>query len=169
MEYTQFLVMLNLVRGLTWKRYLWRVEPFGTVVWMSYRLHIFWILLARSLTLGRHIEVSNNTRILNSCTRLCLTELEQVTPCCIAMIKIYLLHFILERVAKGLILVMCEMRVGDGTDCNILIPSSSDDSSTSSSFCWVAQPEVTEGRKPLSQAGSYCLQLQLEPQLTYSN
>ena len=53
--------------------------------------------------------------------------------------KIYLSHFILERVAKRLILVMCERWVGNRTDCNILTPSSSDYSSTSSSFCWAAQ------------------------------
>ena len=34
---------------------------------------------------------------------------------------------------------MCERWVGDGTDCHILTPSSSDYSSTSSSFCWAAQ------------------------------
>ena len=34
---------------------------------------------------------------------------------------------------------MCERWVGDGTDCNILTPSSSGHSSTSSSFCWAAQ------------------------------
>ena len=49
-------------------------------------------------------------------------------------------HFIIERVVKGLMLVKCERWVGDGTDCNILTPSSSDYSSTSSSFCWAAQP-----------------------------
>ena len=54
--------------------------------------------------------------------------------------KIYLSHFILERVVKGLLLVMYERWVGDGTDCHILTPSSSDYSSTSSSFCWTAQP-----------------------------
>ena len=54
--------------------------------------------------------------------------------------KIYLTHFILERVAKGLMLVVSERWVGDGTDCHILTPSSSDYSSTSSSFCWAAQP-----------------------------
>ena len=37
-------------------------------------------------------------------------------------------------------LFMCEGWVGDGTDCYILTPSSSDYSSTSSSFCWAAQP-----------------------------
>ena len=38
-------------------------------------------------------------------------------------------------------LVMCERWNGDGTDCHILTPSSSDHySSTSSSFCWAAQP-----------------------------
>ena len=37
-------------------------------------------------------------------------------------------------------LVMCQRWVGDRTDCNILTPSSSDHSSTSSSFCWAAQP-----------------------------
>ena len=62
--------------------------------------------------------------------------------------KIYLSHFILERVAKGLILIMCERWVGDGTDCNVLTPSYSDYSSTSFSFCWAAQQRVTEGRKP---------------------
>ena len=38
--------------------------------------------------------------------------------------KIYLSHFILERVAKGFMLVMCERGVGDGTGCHILTPSS---------------------------------------------
>ena len=45
-----------------------------------------------------------------------------------------------ERVAKGLMLVMCERWVGNGTDCHILTQSSFDHSSTSSSFCWAAQP-----------------------------
>ena len=56
--------------------------------------------------------------------------------------KIYLSHFILERVAKGLILVMRVRLVGDGTEYNILTPSSFDYSSISSSFCWAAQPGV---------------------------
>ena len=66
--------------------------------------------------------------------------------------KIYLSNFILERVARGLIMVMCEMWVGDKTDCNILTPSSSDYGSTSSSFCWAAQPG-SWGHKP--SAGSW--------------
>ena len=37
-------------------------------------------------------------------------------------------------------LVICERWVGDGTDWNILTPGSSGHSSTSSSFCWAAQP-----------------------------
>ena len=41
------------------------------------------------------------------------------------LIKTYLSHFMLERVAKGLILVMCEWWVGDGADCHILTTSSS--------------------------------------------
>ena len=61
--------------------------------------------------------------------------------------KIYLSHFIFERFAKGLILVMCERWVRDGTDCNILTPTSSDYSSTFSSFCWAAQPG-SRGPKP---------------------
>ena len=61
--------------------------------------------------------------------------------------KIYLSHFILERVAKRLMLVMCERWVGDGTDCQILTPSSSDHCSTSSSFCWATQPG-SWGSKP---------------------
>ena len=48
---------------------------------------------------------------------------------------------------------MCERWVGDGIDCNILTPSSSDYSITSFSFCWAAQPCITEGRKPF--AGSW--------------
>ena len=41
MEFTEFLVMLNSLSGLTWKRYLWRVEPLVNIVLMSYGLHIF--------------------------------------------------------------------------------------------------------------------------------
>ena len=70
--------------------------------------------------------------------------------------KIYLSHFILERVAKGLMFFMCERWVGDGTDCPILTPSSSDHSSTSSSFCWAAQPWVL-------RAQALCLKLVLTP------
>ena len=86
-------------------------------------------------------------------------------------IKIYLLHFILERVAKGLY-VGGELE--KERDCHTLAPSSSDHSSTSSSFCWAAQLGVTEGPSPLSGAGSHsagipsptatgthCLELQL--------
>ena len=58
--------------------------------------------------------------------------------------KIYLSHFI-ER-------VVCERWVGDWTDCNILTPSSSDYSSTSFSFCWAAQPGVTQGHKPSAES-----------------
>ena len=58
MEYSQFLIMLNSVGGLAWKRYLQRVEPLVNIVLMSYGLHILWILLARSLTWGRHTVVS---------------------------------------------------------------------------------------------------------------
>ena len=43
---------------------------------------------------------------------------------------------------KGCKRVVCERWVEDGTDCNILTPSSSDYSSTSFSFCWAAQPGV---------------------------
>ena len=51
--------------------------------------------------------------------------------------KIYLSHFILERVAKGCV---WEVSWRWNRDCNILTPSSSDYSSISSSFCWAAQP-----------------------------
>ena len=53
-----FLVMLNSVGWLTQKRFLQRVEPLENIVLMSYGLHIFWILSARSLTYGRHTVVS---------------------------------------------------------------------------------------------------------------
>ena len=52
--------------------------------------------------------------------------------------KIYLSHFI----RNGCERVVCNRWVGDGTDCNILTPSSFVFSSTSFSFCWVAQPGV---------------------------
>ena len=39
-EYTQFLIILNSVGGLTPKRYLGRVEPLVNIVLMSYGLHI---------------------------------------------------------------------------------------------------------------------------------
>ena len=64
---------------------------------------------------------------------------------------------------------MCERWVGDWTDCNILTPSSSDYSSTSFSFGWAAQPGAPEGPSSLLGAGSHCLELQLELQLTDSN
>ena len=74
--------------------------------------------------------------------------------------SIYLSHFILERVAKGLMLVMCERWVGDGERLQHIDPK----------FLWLWQhfflnwgPEV---QSPLSGAGSHCLELQLELQLT---
>ena len=63
--------------------------------------------------------------------------------------KIHLSHFILERVA----LVMCERWVGDGTDCNILTPSSSISALLPNSaglLNW-----GPEGPSPLSSAGSH--------------
>ena len=50
MEYTQFLVMLNSVEGLTRKRYLRRAEPLVNILLVSYGLHILQILSARPLT-----------------------------------------------------------------------------------------------------------------------
>ena len=54
--------------------------------------------------------------------------------------KIYLSHFILERVAKGLISVMCEKWVGDRDRQQHIDPKFLCSSSTYSSFCWAAQP-----------------------------
>ena len=56
--------MLNSVDGLTWKRYIRRVEPLVNPVLMSYGLHIFWILSSSSLTQGRHTVMS--FRVLSS-------------------------------------------------------------------------------------------------------
>ena len=53
---------------------------------------------------------------------------------------IYLSHFILKRVAKGWCWLCVRGELETERDCYILTPSSSDHSSTSSSFCWVAQP-----------------------------
>ena len=65
--------------------------------------------------------------------------------------KIYLSHFI----RKGCERVMCERWVGDWTDCNILIPTSSVFSSTSFSFCSAAQPGI------LGAGSHYSVLLQL--------
>ena len=58
MDYIQFLIMLNSVGGLTWKRFLRRVEPLVIIVLISYGQHILWILSTRPLTYGRHTVVS---------------------------------------------------------------------------------------------------------------
>ena len=76
--------------------------------------------------------------------------------------KIYLPHFILERVAKGLMLVMCERWVGDWDRLLHDDPKFSDHRSTSSSFCWAAQP-----RSLRTQA--LCLELILNPRNPISN
>ena len=58
-------------------------------------------------------------------------------------------------------LVMCERWDRDGErDCHILTPSSSDHSSTSSSFCWAAQPGSL-------RAQALCLELVLTPRASY--
>ena len=61
MEYTQFLVMLYSVRGLTRRRCLQRVEPLLNVVPISYGLHIFWIFSAKPLkiNIAQALEVEN--------------------------------------------------------------------------------------------------------------
>ena len=65
--------------------------------------------------------------------------------------KIYLSHFILERVAKGLMLVVCERWVGDGDRLLHVDPKFFfDHSSTSFVFWLAAQPWVTEGPSALS-------------------
>ena len=58
---------------------------------------------------------------------------------------------------KGSERVVCKRWVGDGTDCNILTPSSSDYSSTSFSFCWAAQPGVQRTTSPLSVCSWFSL------------
>ena len=87
------------------------------------------------------------------------------------LIKMYLSHFIRERVSKRLWKGWCWFceRGGleTGTDCYIFAQSS-DHSSTSSSSCWAAKPWVTEGplELVLTPRASNCdrkwLQLQLE-------
>ena len=58
--------------------------------------------------------------------------------------KIYLPHFILERVAKGLMLVVCERWVGDGDRLlHIDLKFFFNHSSTSFAFWLAAQPWVT--------------------------
>ena len=69
--------------------------------------------------------------------------------------KIYPSHFI----RKGCVRVVSERWVGDWTDCNILIPSSSVFSSISFSFCCLLN-RGSWGPSPLLGAGSHCLELQ---------
>ena len=64
---------------------------------------------------------------------------------------------------------MCERWVGDWTDCNILKPSSSDYSSTFFLILLGCSTGSSEGPNPQLGAGSHCLELQLELQLTDSN
>ena len=64
--------------------------------------------------------------------------------------KIYLSHFI----QNGCERVACERWVGDWTNCNILTPSSFVFSSTSFSFCWVAQLGFLRAHSPLLGTGS---------------
>ena len=70
-------------------------------------------------------------------------------------IKIYLSRFILEKVAKGLMLIMCERWVGDGDRLLHIDPKVSlTIAALLSHLGWAAQPWVTEGPSPLSAAGS---------------
>ena len=66
----------------------------------------------------------------------------------------YTSHTLCER-------VVCEMWVGDWTDCNILTPSSSDYSSTSFLILLDCSTGGPECPSPLLGAGSHCLELQL--------
>ena len=56
---------------------------------------------------------------------------------------------------------MCERWVGNWTDCNILIPSSSDYSSTSFLILLCCSSRGPEGQSSLQGAGSHCIELQL--------
>ena len=67
-------------------------------------------------------------------------------------VKIYLSHFI----RKGWYWLCVRGELETVTDCHILTQSSSDHSSTSSSFCWAAQPWV-------QRAQALCLELVLTP------
>ena len=67
--------------------------------------------------------------------------------------KIYFSHFI----RNGCEWVMCERRVGDWTDCNILTPNSSVFSSTSFSFCWAAQSGVLRAQPSLGTGSHYSI------------
>ena len=76
--------------------------------------------------------------------------------------KIYLSHFMW----KGCERVVCERWVGDWTNYNIFTPSSSDYSSISFLILLGCSTEGPESPSPLLGAGSHCLELQLELQLT---
>ena len=71
-------------------------------------------------------------------------------------IKKYTSHTLFSKgLRKGWCWLCVRGELETEIDCHILTPSSSDPSSTSSSFCWAAQPWVTEGQGPLSGAGSH--------------
>ena len=73
-------------------------------------------------------------------------------------IKINLSHFILERVAKGLMLVMCERWAGDGNRLQHIVLLKvllATIAALLPHLGWAAQPWVAEGPNPLSGADSH--------------
>ena len=119
----------------------WKKDNISWYTHIKHLMYICCITMIQLSTIRIHIHTETKSTIMT-------TSMNERTH---FFRKIYLSHFILERVAKGLMLVMCERWVGDGTDCNILTPSSSDYSSTSSSFCCILSPTGTATRTELTR------------------
>ena len=108
------------------ERHLWFRPGFSSIV-----LHILFVLLdwlKRWEVSGRKAVVLLYTHIHADVSRNIMTMFNDERTH--FFIKIYLLHFILERVAKGLCSLCVRGELETGTDCYILTPSSSDHSST---------------------------------------
>ena len=121
---------------------------------------LFFLLLIMFLIIFRRVYNNLDTKVVYIFLMMCLVEfagkIVTYTYACGNIInnnderthffrKTYLSHFIWKDCER----VVCERWIGDWTDCNILTPSSSGHSSTSS-FCWAAQPESWEPKPSVS-------------------
>ena len=110
------------------------------------------LLYSRDTTIRIHIHAETLSKIITNED----TSLEKYTS-----------HILFESVANGL--CVCEMWVGDGTDCNILTPVPLTIAAFLSHSAGLLDRGSLGAASPLSGAGSHYLELQLELQLTDAN
>ena len=97
------------------------MPTYSSAYWILY-LHIYFSIYVSSVYIYMYIRIYIQAETKSTIMTNEHTSLEK-----------YTFHTLCER-------VMWERWFGDGTDCNILTPSSSGHRKTSSSFCWAAQP-----------------------------